>query len=161
APPTAASPPAPAQTQTTQTTAPPTQPPPAFDTPAARSQLSGSFGNLSGALPIEVRPAALPNPQKPFFFQPDASGQVTNNSPRLDKIAGMQLLNDRRPDEIIPEALQAAANSQLTLNEVGDYGSGRLYQLVADDGTEAGFLNIVPGGGGISTLLVLWESDPR
>ena len=124
-------------------------------------QLTGSYGSLSGAVPIEPRPIALPNQQRSFFFQPDSSGQFSNRSDRFEKIAGMQWLNDRRPDDVISEALQAAAASQLTSTEVGEYGGGRLYQLAADDGSEAGFLNIVPGEGNASTILVIWESDPR
>jgi hypothetical protein len=126
-----------------------------------RSQLTAGFGNLSGAVPIEPAPNTFPDEVKGKFFQPDQNGRFSLNSARLEGIAGWQWLNDTRPEAAQPEVDRLVTNSGLSLNRIDNYGGGDLYQLLTQTGDPAGFLNVVPGEGRASTIIVIWNVDPR
>jgi hypothetical protein len=128
---------------------------------AARSQLAAGFGNLSGAVPIEPAPNTFPDEVKGKFFQPNQDGRFSLSSARLEGIAGWQWLNDTRPEAAQPEVERLVTNSGLSLNRIDNYGGGDLYQLLSQTGDLAGFLNVVPGEGRASTIIVIWNADPR
>ncbi|MEM9162549.1 MAG: hypothetical protein AAGC54_05710 [Cyanobacteria bacterium P01_F01_bin.4] len=132
-----------------------------FNPGDAQAQLSGNFGSLSGATGLEPAPTTFPNAYQDAFFQPNADGTFSLTSSRYPSIAGWEWLNDTRPENALPEVQQLVANSQQTMTLAGEYGGGELYQLADSTGNQVGFLNVVPGEGRISTIMVIWARDPR
>ncbi|NEP18069.1 MAG: hypothetical protein F6J97_14375 [Leptolyngbya sp. SIO4C1] len=128
---------------------------PAFDIGAVRGQITNRVRNFSGEL-VEPSPLLLKAEQRTFFFQNDSL-----NAPLLSGISNMPVYNDRRPDGMLPEIEAGFAADGLSMIPAGEYGGNPLYQLVdTASGSEAGYLSVVLGGGGQTTLLAFWEINP-
>lgn len=136
--------------------------PPAAPTPfdplplqtAFASNLEGMQGDLT-AQGITPSPRTFDNPE--LFF---TSSSVTADP--LPGIHQMRWLNDRRPDEVSTELQQRYVGTDTRFVEVLEgYGGGQLFAIQNPEGQTFFYLNIVPGKGGASTVLVVWAHNPN
>jgi outer membrane biosynthesis protein TonB len=128
--------------------------PPAFDASGARSRASGRVRQFSQDL-VDPSPVLLRANQREFFFQ---SSDL--EAPPKAGITDMPVFNNTRPETILPEIQANFANDGLNLIEAGSYGGNPFYQLVDASGNEAGYLSVILGGGGQTTILAFWEINP-
>jgi hypothetical protein len=135
-------------------TPPPDEVPP-FDASGTRSRASGRVRQFSQDL-VDPSPVLLRSNQREFFFVSDDL-----ESPPKAGITDMPVFNNTRPETLLPDIQANFANDGLTLSEVGTYGDNPLYQLVdSSTGNEAGYLSVILGGGGQTTILAFWEINP-
>lgn len=121
---------------------------------AFASGLEGMDGDLT-AQGIAPSPITFAEPEQ--FF--------TSRSVSADPLPGihqMRWLNDRRAEDVSTELQQRYAGSEMTFVEVpGGYGGGQLFAIQNPEGQTFFYLNIVPGKGGASTVLVVWGHNPN
>lgn len=128
-------------------------PPPEFDPTSQRtafaSSIQGDLGNL------QPDPYMLENPEF-YFVEPD-----NRDSEILPGISAMQWFN-KKPDEVGTN-LQANYGAEgYIFNEIPDgYGEGMLYELQTAEGQTFAYLNLAPGKGGASTIVVTWDFNPN
>jgi hypothetical protein len=120
---------------------------------AFTSNLDGMRGDLS-AQNIPPAPNTIDNPD--LFF--------TSRALTADPLPGihqMRWFNDRRPSDVSAELQQRYAGTDMVFVEVpGGYGGGELFEIQNPEGQPFFYLNVVPGKGGVSTVLVIWAHDP-
>lgn len=151
---------APTETATTQTLPQTTIPAAPVETPfdplPNQEAFAASLGGLEGSLPFLPQPSALSDPEY-FFATPD-----DNNSDLLPGISHMQWLNDQQADDVFSTLQAQSQQTGVQFVEVPEgYGGGSLYELQNDEGQTFFYVNIVPGKGGVSTILVTWNYDPN
>ncbi|MEM8504193.1 MAG: hypothetical protein AAF716_13700 [Cyanobacteria bacterium P01_D01_bin.1] len=95
----------------------------------------------------------------------DSSYFITETSvdgiPTVQAVAGARDARrlDGEPGAILSQQEETYAALGLSFDEVGDYGGEPLHQLTKEDGSPVMYLSLVRLQG--STLLVIWQSDPR
>ncbi len=124
-----------------------------FDPSAYQDQFFAGMQGIQGNIGVQPYPGAVDEPLA--FFN-----SAENDGVPLPGIIGMQWFNDRKPDEVYP-ALESSYQGSLTFNALGDYGGGALYEAKTSTNETAFFLNIVPGRGGASTIVVTWSHNPN
>lgn len=121
---------------------------------AFASNLNGLDGDLT-AQGIAPSPITFEEPEQ--FFASRSVGAEP-----LPGIHQMRWLNDRRPADVSTELQQRYAGSDMTFVEVPEgYGGGELFAIQNSEGQIFFYLNIVPGKGGASTVLVVWGHNPN
>ncbi|HEY9648502.1 MAG TPA: hypothetical protein V6C88_19135 [Chroococcidiopsis sp.] len=123
-----------------------------FDPSAYQDQFFAGMQGIQGNIGVQPYPGAVDEPLA-FFTSAE------NDGVPLPGIVGMQWFNDRKPDEVYP-SLERSYQGSLTFNPLGDYGGGSLYEAKTPTNDTAFFLNIVPGRGGASTIVVTWSHNP-
>lgn len=133
--------------------------PPAFDPQVPRQQFVSSFseraiaGDITDVIGLP-QPTMLEQPQLYFSSQ-------TNDATPVEGIGSMRWINDKKPDQVYV-SLQERYEGEFTfVEEPEGYGGGVLYQVKTMDGETFGYINLLLGTGGASTIMVLWDHNPN
>lgn len=126
----------------------------AFDPQAPRQQFLDNLQGVQGNIGLQPFPGVFDDPLQ--FYTSDAS-----DAPLVPGIASMQWFNDMRAEEAFTSIEQTYGQQGITFADIGEYGGGRVYAMNNGEGQTFGYLNLVPGKGGASTVVVTWEFDPN
>jgi len=128
-------------------------PSPEFDSSAAQADFQESLSKIPGAI------ESPPSPR--VFRQPDDFYSPGEDEELLAGIIKMQWVNDMPAASVLAELQESARLRGFTFDSIGDYGGGQVYELKTAEGETIYFVNVVPGKGGASTVVVTWEYDPN
>lgn len=158
--------PTPAATPTPPSTPAPSPEPtpaplPAFDPVPFRDQLaSGIQGNSSYFdLGGRVPPATMFKQSSAYFEGSELKPGIIPgrvyllNNVDLSQAQDESLVSAFRPEDYVPDGM--------TVNPIGDYGGGPVYEVKNRDAQIVAYLNATPSATGPSTILVFWEFDPN
>ncbi len=73
----------------------------------------------------------------------------------------MQWFNNLRSEEVFSRLQDNYGARGFTFEDIGEYGGGRVYELKTPEGEVVDIVNVVPGKGNISTVVITWEFDPN
>ena len=73
----------------------------------------------------------------------------------------MQWFNDLRAEEVFNRLQENYGDRGFTFEAIGEYGGGQVYALKTSEGAVVDIVNVVPGKGNISTVVITWEFDPN
>ncbi|MEO1211668.1 MAG: hypothetical protein AAFX78_19395 [Cyanobacteria bacterium J06638_20] len=135
---------------------------------AARTELSGSFGEMGSNTGFAPPLSYFRGTETAYFSDPDQARNDTRNSAYwVDGIIGIDWHDGGdnqglplRAEELIARLESQFAQQQMTMQLVGEYGEGDLYE-VADAEKTLMFLNIFPAPGNSSVVVVQWERNPN
>ncbi len=129
-------------------------PSPAFDPSGLQADLQASLQGTEGNTGLQPFPGVFAEPLK-FYASEDPDAE------QLPGITAMQWFNNMRPDSVFAELQDNYQSGGFTFNPLDDYGGGKVYELKTAEGQTISFINVVPGKGGISTVVVTWQYDPN
>ncbi|MEO1146935.1 MAG: hypothetical protein AAFY26_15230 [Cyanobacteria bacterium J06638_22] len=135
---------------------------------AARTELSGSFGEMGSNTGFAPPLSYFRGTETAYFLDPDQARSDTRNSAYwVDGIIGIDWHDGGdnqglplRAEELIARLENQFAQQQMTMQLVGEYGEGDLYE-VADAEKTLMFLNIFPAPGNSSVVVVQWDRNPN
>lgn len=129
-------------------------PAPPFDPSALQADLQNSLQGTEGNTGLQPFPGVFEQPLKFYASEePDAE--------RLPGITDMQWFNNMRAESVFAKLQENYQPLGFTFNSVGEYGGGQVYELKTSAGQTVRFINVVPGKGGISTVVITWDHDPN
>lgn len=129
-------------------------PAPPFDPSALQADLQDILQGTEGNTGLAPFPGVFVQPLKFYASEePDAA--------LLPGIANMQWFNNMRAESVFAKLQQNYGPLGVTFNSIGEYGGGQVYELKTGEGQTVIFINVVPGKGGISTVVVTWSYDPN
>ena len=129
-------------------------PSPEFDPSAAQADFQVSLQGTEGNTGLPPYPGTF---RQPLAFYSSAEPDAE----RLAGITDMQWFNDMSADSVFTKLQENYQPSGLTFEPIGDYGGGKMYELKTAEGQTVNFINVVPGKGGISTVVITWEYNPN
>lgn len=143
--------------ESTPESEPEEEPPPEFNPLVPRQQFVSGLANVGDNQTARNNSV----PRLPRFYE-EGEAFFKDDSFRygIDQ-SSIQWFNDAKPNEIFQAIQNAYEGSGTEFIPAGSYGEGPLYEIVTPDGQRFGFLNLAPGLGGASTILLIWELDPR
>jgi hypothetical protein len=145
----------PATPQPEQTAASPEPSPQPFDPQLSQQLFLENFQDIEGEVPIAPGPNVIDQPL--MFF--------TSEEPDAEPVSGIRELrwvNDRDPEDVYASLEQSYAQNGNTFRKIeSGYGGGSLYALQSPEGEPFLYLNLVPGRGGASTIIAVWDHDPN
>lgn len=135
-------------------------PPPEFNPLVPRQQFVSGLGNVGDN--VTVSDGIVPRPN--FYGEPQAFFTNTDdpNAYRYGIIDdSVQWFNDDAPAEVFEKLQTAYQGSGVNFTAIaGGYGGGPLYEVTTPEGQRFGFVNLAPGRGGASTIMVIWDLNP-
>ena len=133
---------------------PAVSPSPEFDLSELQADLQASLQGLEGTTGLAPFPGVFVQPLK-FYASEEPDAQI------LPGITNMQWFNNMRADSVFAKLQENYQPRGFTFDPIGDYGGGQMYELKTAEGEIINFINVVPGKGGISTVVITWEYDPN
>lgn len=129
-------------------------PSPVFDPSGLQADLQASLQGTEGNTGLQPFPGVFVEPLKFYVSEePDAE--------QLPGITTMQWFNNMQADSVFAKLQDNYQSRGFTFNPLEDYGGGKVYALKTAEGQTISFINVVPGKGGASTVVVTWEYDPN
>ena len=134
------------------------------DVADSRNALLGSLGTMEGVIGL--------SPLVSYFRPPDAYFTAADVPDTKDPaywvegIVGIDWYNSEFPDNVRPEVIIAQWQAQFAaggavMQEVPEgYGRTRLFEVIQNE-VPLLYLNIVPGTGNASTVVVQWDRNPN
>ncbi|MGB3492273.1 MAG: hypothetical protein WBA57_06070 [Elainellaceae cyanobacterium] len=136
------------------------EPPSEFNPLVPRQQFVSGLGNVGDN--VTVRQGIVPRPN--FYGEPQAFFTNTDdpNAYRYGIIDNsVQWFNDDAPAEVFEKLQTAYQGSGVNFTAIaGGYGGGPLYEVTTPEGQQFGFVNLAPGRGGASTIMIIWDLNP-
>lgn len=146
--------PAPVMAAAIPTPAASVSPTPPFDPSPLQADLQASLQDTEGNTGLAPFPGVFAQPLK--FY-----GSEEPDAEPLPGIANMQWFNNLRAESVFAKLQQNYQPRGFTFNSIGEYGGGQVYELKTSEGQTVNFINVVPGKGGISTVVITWNYDPN
>lgn len=132
----------------------PSSPPPVFDPSPLQANLQTSLEGIEGNTGFPPYPGVFDDPLK-FYVSEEAEADT------LPGITAMQWFNNMQTDSVFAKLQDNYQSNGLTFNPLGDYGGGKVYELKTAEGQTVSFINVVPGKGNASAVVITWEYDPN
>lgn len=131
----------------------PEETPANFDPSALQEELQASLQGIQGSTGLQPFPGVFRDPES-FYVSEDPEELMPG-------IRSMQWFNDLRAEEVFSRLQENYGTRGFTFEEIGQYGGGRVYELKTPEGEVVDIVNVVPGKGNASTVVITWEADPN
>jgi len=131
----------------------PVSPSPEFDPSELQAALQASLQGTEGTTGLKPFPGV--------FDQPLAFYSSEEDTEPLAGITAMQWFDNMRADSVFAKLQDNYQPRGFTFDPIGEYGGGQIYELKTAKGQTVSFINVVPGKGGASTVVITWEYDPN